>query len=159
MSAPGDRSIEERHAMGSGDLDQSVCLGRPNAAHLQPDSLLGPIVEQRLDDCQDDLGSGQHRDHRISAAHHIAGCAGNLRPALRERLHMIVLTVPSDHGDTFVQQPDAPSPFSSGASQVVRPDCLLPRSSPPPHAVGPVSSTTADSMTIGGGPEPLRRSR
>jgi hypothetical protein len=41
----------------------------------------------------------------MSAAYDVAGRARDLSPTLRERLHVIALTVPSDHRNTFVQQP------------------------------------------------------
>ena len=50
VGASRDRRIEQGYAVVGGDPHESVCLSRADAAHLQPDRLFGPLIEQRLDD-------------------------------------------------------------------------------------------------------------
>ena len=86
-------------------LRELICLGSPDAAHLQPDGLLRPILQQRPNQLENDGGRGQHGDHNPGATHHLARHLGRLATPALEIAKTLRLAVPPDHRDVAIEKP------------------------------------------------------
>jgi hypothetical protein len=105
LRAAGHGRVDDPDSMRRGDACQLVGLRRPDAAHLQPDGVLGPVVEQRLDDLEDDVGGREHRDHDPGAADRFARPFGRLTTTACELAKPLGVAVPGDHRDLPLEQP------------------------------------------------------
>jgi hypothetical protein len=91
--------------MRSGDTCEPVGLRRPDAAHLQPDRVPGPLGQQRLDDLENDVGGGEHGDHDPGAADDVVGSSRRLTTSCLQLVKTLGIAVPGGDRDLSLQQP------------------------------------------------------
>ena len=77
-----------------------------------------PIVEQRRDQIEDDVGGREHGDHRSGVAHYLARLVSRLATTVLEIAQVLSVAVPRDHRDALVEkstaiaEPIRPTPSS-----------------------------------------------
>jgi hypothetical protein len=90
--------------MSPGHLHELIGLGRPDAAHLQPDRPLGPVPEQRFDDFENDRRRRQHRDHDVNRGDELGQLIHPPGATLLESSDLLRVAVPGDYLDAPIEE-------------------------------------------------------